>query len=68
MDVYDELNKVINKYIYQIDYYINFIDIKVKSENISKCKEHLEQLKKYAKLSVIEYKNKNNERGNNNEY
>lgn len=69
MDVYEELIKVINNYINEIDKYIDFIDItlkkltdnKVKSENIDKSREHLDQLKKYITLSVNERKNYINE-------
>lgn len=69
MDIYEELIKVINNYINEIDKYIDFIDItlkkltdnKVKSENINKSREHLEQLKKYIILSVNERKNYINE-------
>ena len=69
MDIYEELIKVINNYINEIDKYIDFIDItlkkltdnKVKSENISKSREHLDQLKKYIILSVNERKNYINE-------
>jgi hypothetical protein len=69
MDIYEELIKVINNHINEIDKYIDFIDItlkkltdnKVKSENISKSREHLEQLKKYIILSVNERKNYINE-------
>lgn len=69
MDIYEELIKVINNYINEIDKYIDFIDItlkkltdnNIKSDNIKKSREHLEQLKKYIILSVNERKNYINE-------
>lgn len=65
MDIYEELINIIYKYVNEIDEYIEFIDIQlkqlidndVKSENIDKSRKHLEEFKKYIKLSINERNN-----------
>lgn len=69
MDIYEELIKIINNHINEIDKYIDFIDItlkkltdnKVKSKNIDDSREHLEQLRKSIILCVNERKKYMNE-------
>lgn len=65
MNIYEELIKIINNHINEIDKYVEFIDIslrqlsdnKVKSENIVKSRELLNQLKESIILCVNERKN-----------
>lgn len=66
MNIHNELIKVIQDHINEINKYIDFIDTtleklnKNESENYFKCKEHLKELEKYMLLLINERKNIDN--------
>lgn len=62
-DIFDELEKVINRYITEIDIYIDFINTILNklhndenNKDLIEAKQHIEELKKSINLVITKYK------------